>query len=252
MVFAALPERIWQTGLSLKHLEYFPRTGIHRETPVVELRERVAQQDAAVAGPALLGLIHRRSDISDLDISHLDGFLADQHTTDPVDDLYFSRVGLSADQMTMLHKMGFSLAGSYAVAPYFVECHLKFMDLSGKCFDGMDLRYAGLGKSRLVGTSFVGANLAWANFRFSNLSDADLTRADLRGADLTGDTTWLTRLGGANLTGAVFDATTEMPDHFQLRMALLAGVDLRFLSGKEPWKDAPGWREQLAQKGAIV
>ena len=103
-------------------------------------------------------------------------------------------------------------------------------NLEGLCFDGADLQDAVL----------VNTDLYWARCFKTNLNGADLRGADLRGADLTCSSLRNARLenanlgidevggetelegadltgaliDGANFCGAVYSATTQLPEGF--------------------------------------
>jgi uncharacterized protein YjbI with pentapeptide repeats len=135
----------------------------------------------------------------------------------------------------------------------------RFPALSGRNFDGADLRNINLKGGILEGAEFSNANLEdaclegcdlyWARFfqaalrranlRFSilrgcNFVDADLTDADLTGADLgidnVGGETHLEgakllncRIDGTIFTGASYDARTVFPSGFDPHRSGLIG-----------------------------
>lgn len=89
--------------------------------------------------------------------------------------------------------------------------------LDGARLVGAKLRWAHLAQSQLVGAGLRRADLREAYLGGANLTNADLREADLRGADLVGyklirGTPWLpTRLDGADLRRALYDASTKLP-----------------------------------------
>lgn len=66
----------------------------------------------------------------------------------------------------------------------FFQLDLRGIDLSGLCFDGVDLRQAKLAEANLGRCSFRQANLAGASMWQANLQDAVLDQANLEETDL--------------------------------------------------------------------
>lgn len=65
-----------------------------------------------------------------------------------------------------------------------IDCDMRGLDLSGVCFDGMDLRRCKLGESNLSRATFRGADLYLASMWHSELQDAVFDEANLEEADL--------------------------------------------------------------------
>jgi len=97
-------------------------------------------------------------------------------------------------------------------------------DLSGKNFDGLNLRNAVFDKANLSNTSFNNADVDGARFVFANLNNSNLfDRIDLSNINLAGTNLSNVNLKGKNLSGTILTGA-------DLSGANLTGVDL---SGKD-------------------
>lgn len=98
--------------------------------------------------------------------------------------------------------------------------------LGGTNFSRADLRYACLIRVDLRSANLAGADLAGADLTGADLTGADLTRAKLAGAKLAqaclkGVT--LFRASGADLSDALCDRTTVLPDGHYYEPAVASG-----------------------------
>ena len=86
----------------------------------------------------------------------------------------------------------------------FVDADLRGCDLSGLCFDNLDLSMAKFAEANLSRTSFRGANLQGTSFFAASLKDAMLEECNLEDADF--DYAWLdgVSLRGAKIRKAIF------------------------------------------------
>ena len=120
---------------------------------------------------------------------------------------------LRAATMSRAHLQEADLTGALLV-----KAHLSGGDLSDTDLDGADLSEADLTgvnfhRASLRGAILVGANLSAAKHLDGDLAGADLRHAQLGGADLRSAENLL----DANLTDAVCDGRTKLPDTVECR-----------------------------------
>ncbi len=114
----------------------------------------------------------------------------------------------------------------------FEDADLRGADLSGLCFDGLNLTQAKFAEANLMRSTFRGANLTGTSFFGANLRDVCLDNANLEEADLD----------YANLDGATLHNAKIRKALFPTRKLTLAEIRVSVATGSrlrmEPF--APG------------